>query len=138
MRKHLGKAAWFAGSLFLISCGGGSNPPRSTPSPSPTASLTTTTTPSPSPSPTALAIAVTVRSGKVETSEPIVEVPLGARVRIEVTADVEDEVHVHSYDLKAPTKPGETVAIEFNADIPGSFEVELEERKLKLFELTVR
>lgn len=139
MRKILAKAAWFlAASLLLTSCGGGSSTPGTTPSPSLTKRLTLTVPPSPPPSPTARVISVTVRSGKVETAAPIVEVPLGTRVRIEVTADVEDEVHVHSYDLKTPTKPGQTVTIEFNADIPGTFEVEIEERKLKLFELTVR
>lgn len=61
----------------------------------------------------------------------------GDEVRLEVTADVTDEVHLHGYDLSAPVSPGVTAIIEFTADIPGIFEIELEESGLALADLFV-
>jgi hypothetical protein len=52
----------------------------------------------------------------------------GSDVVIHVTADVSDEVHFHGYDLSANVAPGKPAEIEFTADIPGQFEIELENR----------
>jgi hypothetical protein len=62
----------------------------------------------------------------------------GRRVVIRVTSDVADHVHLHGYDLTADVAPGEPATIEFIADVPGRFEIELEERRLPLAELEVR
>jgi FtsP/CotA-like multicopper oxidase with cupredoxin domain len=83
-------------------------------------------------------IEVRVSGGKVETAERRVAVDRGERVRIRVEADVADEVHVHGYDLKRPVGPGRPATIEFAADLPGIYEVELEGAKRKLFDLEVR
>jgi hypothetical protein len=53
-------------------------------------------------------------------------VPLGRTVRLVVTSDKAEEVHVHGYDRRADVSPGQTVTLTFTADIPGIFEVELE------------
>lgn len=66
-----------------------------------------------------------------------VEVEVGASIRIDVRADAADEVHVHGYDEFADVGPGKTTSIELTADIPGVFQVELEESGLLLFELRV-
>jgi heme/copper-type cytochrome/quinol oxidase subunit 2 len=59
-------------------------------------------------------------------------------VRIIVTSDVADEVHVHGYDLKADVGPGLPGTVQFTATIPGTFEVELEGLGQLLFELEVK
>jgi hypothetical protein len=79
-----------------------------------------------------------VTGGKVETAERRVRIAAGDPVRIRVQADVADEVHVHGYDLTRPVAPGQPATIEFAADLPGVYEVELEAAKRKLFELEVR
>ncbi len=78
-----------------------------------------------------------VEAGSVVEGGERVELDVGEAVVIEVTADVADEVHVHGYDLFAETVPGEATRIEFTADIPGVFEVELEDAHLLLVELQV-
>ena len=83
-------------------------------------------------------IEVRVSGGKVDTAERRVRVDRGERVRIQVEADVTDEVHLHGYDLKRPVGPGKPATIEFAADLPGIYEVELEGAKRKLFDLEVR
>jgi hypothetical protein len=83
-----------------------------------------------------IALAVTAGTVSGETGRVVVE--LGSEVRIEVTADTTDEVHVHGYDLTVDTVPGQPVTVEFTADIPGVFEVELHESELLLTRLQVQ
>jgi heme/copper-type cytochrome/quinol oxidase subunit 2 len=79
-----------------------------------------------------------VAGGKVETAARRVAVSSGDRVRIQVSSDVADEVHVHGYDLSKDVGPGKPATIEFTANLPGVWEVELENAKRKLFDLEVR
>jgi heme/copper-type cytochrome/quinol oxidase subunit 2 len=79
-----------------------------------------------------------VTGDQVDTASRRVRVSRGEKVRIQVEADHAEEVHVHSYDLKKNVAPGKPAVIEFTADAPGVFEVELEEAALKLFELQVQ
>lgn len=95
---------------------------------------------SPSPSPTfdGKLIKFTYRDGVVSPDLQEVEVKLGQKVRIEVDSDRAEELHVHAYDKKVDVVPGQIAVLEFTADIPGAFEVELEKGKVTLFELTVK
>jgi heme/copper-type cytochrome/quinol oxidase subunit 2 len=86
---------------------------------------------------TARTVQIRVTGDQVETAERRVKVPLGSEVRLEVTADRADEVHLHGYDRKVDIEPGTPAVLEFLADTPGVFEVELEEAALKLVELQV-
>ena len=61
----------------------------------------------------------------------------GDSVRILVDADVSDEVHLHGYDLMADVTPDEPARIDFVANAPGVFEVELEGAGKLLFELEI-
>ena len=61
----------------------------------------------------------------------------GDRVVFVVTSDVADEVHVHGYDLSRDVGAGRPARIAFRATIPGRFEVELEDRRVPIAELTV-
>ena len=66
-----------------------------------------------------------------------IQVDLNDTVRLVVTLAETDEVHVHTYDRILAAPEGEEVELEFVADIPGIFEVELEEAHTLLFELEV-
>ena len=62
-------------------------------------------------------------------------VDLGAKVTMIVEGSTDEQVHVHGYDLYIePEGPG---VLEFDALIPGRFEVELEQSGQLLIELTV-
>jgi hypothetical protein len=63
---------------------------------------------------------------------------LGKAAVVKVTTDVDDELHLHGYDLTVDTRPGVVATIAFLADKPGVFEVELHEKGLRLFELEVK
>jgi len=82
-------------------------------------------------------LALTVSKGKVTGDTGRVKVPIGSRVRITVTSDVADEIHVHLYDLTQEISANSPGSIEFVADKPGVIEVELEHAKLPLTRLAI-
>ena len=49
----------------------------------------------------------------------------GDRVRLRVTSDADDEVHVHGFDIEKPVTPSAPASFDFKADIEGRFDVEL-------------
>jgi hypothetical protein len=61
----------------------------------------------------------------------------GDEVRFDVRSDAAEEVHVHGYDLMQDTVPAKSITFDFQADIEGIFEVELEETHTQIAELTV-
>ena len=69
---------------------------------------------------------------------PSVTVASGEQVHLEVTSDIEEEVHVHGFDLKQPVGPGVTAVFDFEADLPGIWEVELEGSGVQLLRLEVQ
>jgi FtsP/CotA-like multicopper oxidase with cupredoxin domain len=83
-------------------------------------------------------IEATVTGDKVETASRRVRIDRGQKVRIRVQADRAEEVHLHGYDLSADVAPGRPAVIDFTADAPGVFEVELEQAHLRLVELQVQ
>ncbi|MGZ8754968.1 MAG: hypothetical protein ACXW15_07230 [Acidimicrobiia bacterium] len=66
------------------------------------------------------------------------EASQGDLVEVIVASDVEDEVHIHGYDTMLDVSPQEPAKVRFIADIPGVFEVELEQSTTFLFDPTVR
>lgn len=90
------------------------------------------------PAPGTVEIDVAIAGGKVTTAKPIVDVPLGKPVLLEVTSDKADTVHVHGYDKEGPVTPDQPLRLTFDATIPGVFEIELHSTKLRLLRLRVR
>ena len=80
---------------------------------------------------------VTVTGNKPEGGAQVAEVKLGENVRIEVTSDTANEVHVHGYDLTGKLEPGVTTRIDLLADKAGQWEIELHEGKVAIATLKV-
>jgi hypothetical protein len=97
-----------------------------------TATTTVTTTAPAGPEP----VRISFVNGEV-TGPRRPQFTVGDQVVLIVRADVEDEVHVHGYDLMDDVAPGSPARISFQADSEGRFEVELEDRHLPLTELVV-
>jgi heme/copper-type cytochrome/quinol oxidase subunit 2 len=77
-------------------------------------------------------ITVTYANGQVSGDTGRVAVKSGEQVRLTVSSDVDDEVHVHGYDLMQDVTPDRPATITFQATVPGVFEVELEHRSKQL------
>jgi heme/copper-type cytochrome/quinol oxidase subunit 2 len=82
-------------------------------------------------------IEVTISGGQVSGDTGRVQVPQDEHVSLVITTDVADQVHVHGYDLEQELAPGTPTTIEFDATVPGVFEVELHEAGTLLLTLQV-
>lgn len=134
LRRAVTPAALAALMLFTTACGGDDDPVASD---RPTDGSTTEAAP-PSTEPEAVTLGASFSDGRVDGGSRTEQVTLNQAVRIEVTGDAEEEVHVHGYDVFADVAPAAPAVIELTADIPGVFEVELEGPGKTLFELEVR
>jgi ABC-type glycerol-3-phosphate transport system substrate-binding protein len=83
-------------------------------------------------------IRVAVNNGKVTPATHREPVTKGDTVKLVVTTDTADEVHVHGVDIEKETSPGKPVTITFVAKDPGIYEVETHESGLQLLQLEVR
>jgi plastocyanin len=138
-------AVALAVALLGTACGGEAKPaPGTTPTgPATSAAGTASAAPSPAapspatPSGDVVEIRVTVADGKVSPRPSVHKVRLGQTVRLVVTIDQADQVHVHGYDKELEVAAGRPVTLEFRADQAGSFEVETHESELRLLRLQV-
>jgi hypothetical protein len=145
LRRWAAPAVLTIATVLTVAACGGDDSSQATGATT-TAATTTTTISGPATSgepttttePATPAIEVRVAGGKVQGGVRREQVRRGDAVVLRVVADVADEVHLHGYDRSADVGPGKPAQISFTADIPGVFEVELEQRKQKLLELEVR
>lgn len=83
-------------------------------------------------------LSITVSGGAVSGDSGRQDIALGSTVAILVASDVAEEVHLHGYDVLVEAPEGGTAELVFTADIPGLFEVELEQSGELLVELAVQ
>ena len=76
--------------------------------------------------------------GQVETEPDRYIVDVGTTVELRILTDVADEAHLHGYNVSAPVDESGVARITFTAELPGVFEVELENQLVALFEIEVR
>jgi FtsP/CotA-like multicopper oxidase with cupredoxin domain len=67
---------------------------------------------------------IRVRGGSVVGGVQRVQATKGDTVRIVVTSDAPDEIHLHGYDVYEDVAPGKPARFVFRADIEGIFEIE--------------
>ena len=90
------------------------------------------------PSPPRQTAVIRVRGGRVAGGVQRVQVQRGEQVRLTVTSDVPEEVHLHGYDLARPVGPGRPARLRFTADAEGVFELELHGSGTPIAELEVQ
>jgi hypothetical protein len=73
----------------------------------------------------------------IVTGPEVIEVNLGSSVDLTISSSIDDVLHIHGYDLFFDLTAGEDTSIEFVADVPGIFEVELEGGHVPVFDLEV-
>lgn len=99
-------------------------------------------TPAPDPTPTpesepepepesaigdATVVEVSYVGGDVGVVDDRIAVDRDTTVRVRITSDVAEHVHLHGYDIFLDIGAGETTELEFVADVPGVFELEFED-----------
>lgn len=136
-----GAAAVLAAALIVAACGDDDTTVDATPTTAPAAEEqtepeTTSTTSTTVVEAEETVVEVAVSGGEVRGGGRTT-VPLGETVTVRVTSDVDDHIHLHGYDVLADVRAGETAELVFTADIPGVFEVELEDAGIALLELEI-
>lgn len=127
--------------VLLTGCGDGGSTVTA-----PSASATSSPTAAPTTSPTVAAvpssdvdqtISLTYAKGEITGDTGRVPVRLGSKVRIVVTSDVAEELHLHVYDVVKPVTPGIPTELLFTADVPGQIELELHDARKALVRLVI-
>jgi hypothetical protein len=83
---------------------------------------TTETEPPPRPQPKATRIQI--EGGTVIGGAKTIEVSKDDTVRIVVSSDAPDEIHLHGYDIERNAGPGQPARFRFKANAEGAFEIE--------------
>jgi len=102
-------AAVAAGALALAACGGSSGSTTTSQATAPAAVKTAT---------------IQVAGGKAVGGEQTLKVKKGDHVRITVTVDEPQEVHLHGYDIEKTVNPGTPGVWDFTATYEGIFDME--------------
>jgi hypothetical protein len=82
-------------------------------------------------------VTITVENGQPVGGVQEIEVQSGDHIRFTVDSDVDEEVHLHGYDIAKDVEAGGSVEYDVPATIEGRFEVELEHSKVPLAEISV-
>ena len=83
------------------------------------------------------ATSIRVKGGAPVGGVEEIEAKKGDTVRIDVTSDTADELHLHVYDVTKPVAPGKTARLKFRASVEGVVELELHGSGTQIAEITV-
>ncbi len=140
IRRTLG-AAILAGLLLLVSCNGAPPTDGGTPTGPPQEAQgkvqPTLDSPAPTSTPTQDGVEIEIEDGQVIGPLEI-GVDAGETMTLEIKADVEDRVHIHGYEVFADIGPDQDALIQFQATLPGVFDIELEDSGLHITKLRVK
>jgi hypothetical protein len=78
----------------------------------------------PAPAPEPEIARIRIRGGAVADGAARVQATKGETVRMVVSADAPDEIHLHGYDITRNAAPGRPARFRFKATIEGVFEIE--------------
>jgi len=67
---------------------------------------------------------IQIRGGEVVGGPAEIRVKKGDVVRIVVSADAPDDIHLHGYDVEKKVAPGKPARFRIKADLEGEFEIE--------------
>ncbi|MFA9272267.1 MAG: hypothetical protein ACEQSX_16245 [Baekduiaceae bacterium] len=101
----------------------------------PATAVATTVRPATTPGPETSTI--TVKGGQPVGGVREIEAERGDEIRIRVTADAPEEVHLHGYDIEKPVGPGEPAVFNVDANLEGIFEIELHGSAVQIGSLQV-
>jgi uncharacterized cupredoxin-like copper-binding protein len=83
-------------------------------------------------------VSFVITDGHKTSGPDTIDAKAGEMVMLEVTSNAADELHVHGYDKELELEPGVAAHLDFTADIPGTFEVELHSNDAAIASLQVK
>jgi plastocyanin len=82
-------------------------------------------------------IEITVDGRTVTPAPSRVKVAPGETLRLVVTADHDDELHAHGFDVEEELRAGVPTTVDLTTDQPGLYEVETHHPELRLLQVQV-
>jgi plastocyanin len=101
--------------------------PSSGPAASPTASA----------NPSVRTVSITVSGKQVTPAPGRVKIAPGETLRLVVTADRDNELHAHGFEVEQELKAGVPKTVDLSTSAPGLYEVELHHPELRLLQVQV-
>lgn len=123
-------AALLACALVLVGCtdAGSADGPGVGTNPQPTTSTSS-----------AVTVRIVIKDGKVTPQGKRVEVKVGEPVKLSITSDADEEIHVHSDpEHEYEAGPGDSVTETLTIDTPGQVAVEAHHLGVTILQLVVR
>ena len=93
--------------------------------------------PEPEPEPAPEVTRIEVRGGEPVGGVTEIEARKGDTLRLTVSSDTPQHIHLHGYDVIKDAAPGAPARFRFRADLEGIFEIELEGPGVQIAELRV-
>lgn len=148
-KRSLALALSVTAALVLAACGQTESPaaaPTTAPSAthgSGTVGQTTTGAPSSTPSTSSSRssdrrIDITVKGKQVTPAPATVDISVGESLIIAVTSDKDNTLHAHGFEIAKVLKAGQRGEVTIKGAQTGSFEFELHDPELRLFQVAVR
>lgn len=81
---------------------------------------------------------LTIKNNAVIAPEKTLTVTEGEKVVVTITADTDEELHIHGYDLEVPLQKNIPKQITFTATLTGSFPIELHHAEAEIALLQVQ
>jgi hypothetical protein len=66
-----------------------------------------------------------IKNGRITAGADVISLKQNDQVKIKVTSDAVDELHLHGYNKEVALEANKPNSIEFNASLTGRFELEL-------------
>lgn len=82
-------------------------------------------------------IEISLKDGKVSPNGDRFALAKYTILRLKITSDRNDEVHVHGYDVEIPVKAGASVTKDITLEQVGRFEIESHDPPLTILQLVV-
>ena len=137
LRAPISYAAGLALVACLTACGGGGA--EATSSPTTTSSSSSSNPSSSAPGPAGVrTLRVTVTGTKVTPAPSTVSIAVGQQLTLVVTADHDDELHIHGFDVEEKLEAGAPTSVTLTGRQPGVYEVETHHPELRLLKIAVR
>ena len=123
--------------LVAAACAGPGEPSATPSAPAATPSATAGPSTAASAAP-AHTLVITLAKGKVEPNGERINLNRGDTVRLEITSDRDDEIHVHGVDKSVEVKAGKRASADFVVEQTGRYEIESHHPELLIAVLQVR
>jgi FtsP/CotA-like multicopper oxidase with cupredoxin domain len=127
-----------AGGIVLASTSGGDDQAGDTETTTQASQTTPTQTAEKQTSPTPRAESIRIRGGKPVGGPETLKYRKGDTVRLRITTDSPQEIHVHGYEKELAVDPGKPARLSFKANLEGVYEIESHTTEQLLAQLEVR